>query len=164
VYCKFRRRSSGSDFPSSSAVEVVNLTLIAVEFWFSSCTVPLVYLAPPPVNSTYRCAAASSRAFFLCSRVIEPLSPLRFAAPMSYMLTAAIAFTRGVNAGGLMTKLPLPQNPQSADPVALYERPGTQEVHRGAEILSAGLAALGMNRLPATFISNVTLINTVGMR
>ena len=38
-------------------------------------------------------------------------SPLRLAAPMSYMLTVAMAFRRGSIFAALMAKLPLPQIP-----------------------------------------------------
>ncbi|UOT01304.1 hypothetical protein MPY17_19935 [Rhodococcus opacus] len=43
--------------------------------------------------------------------VTECLSPFRLAAPMSYMLTVAMALIRGSILAALMTKLPLPQIP-----------------------------------------------------
>ena len=48
-----------------------------------------------------------------CSTVCEWLSALRLAAPMSYMLTVAMAFMRGSILAALMTKLPLPQMPSA---------------------------------------------------
>src|SRR5881227_524744 len=51
--------------------------------------------------------------FFLCSRVREWLSAFRLAAPISYMLTVAMAFIRGSILAALMTKLPLPQIPRT---------------------------------------------------
>src|SRR6476619_7467064 len=50
---------------------------------------------------------------FLCARVSECLSALRFAAPISYMLTVAMAFMRGSILAALITKLPLPQIPRA---------------------------------------------------
>ena len=41
------------------------------------------------------------------------LERLRLAAPMSYMLTVAMAFIRGSILAALMTKLPLPQMPMA---------------------------------------------------
>src|SRR3712207_7140156 len=69
-----------------------------------SWTVPLVYWVWPPVYSTQRCSAAAAMAVLRCSTVCECLSALRLAAPMSYMLTVAMAFMRGSILAALMTR------------------------------------------------------------
>src|SRR6516165_8885967 len=57
--------------------------------------------------------AAAAMICFRCSTLSEWCSALRLAAPMSYMLTVAIAFMRGSIFAALMTKLPLPQIPRT---------------------------------------------------
>ena len=74
-----------------------------------------------------------------CSTVCDWFSALRVAAPMSYMLTVAMAFMRGSILAALMTKLPLPQMPMHADALAVDERLGAQVVDRRAEGLSVNV-------------------------
>jgi hypothetical protein len=50
---------------------------------------------------------------FRCSNETVFRSPSRLAAPMSYMLTVAMALMRGSIFAALRTKLPLPQIPMA---------------------------------------------------
>ena len=75
---------------------------------------PLVYFVSPPANFDLA-LLCSFRDDLPCAAraVCDWFSALRLAAPMSYMLTVAMAFMRGSILAALMTKLPLPQMPST---------------------------------------------------
>ncbi len=75
------------------------------------CTVPPVYAVFAPLNSASRCFIDAAMISLRCSRDTPLRNPLRDAAPMSYMLTVATAFSRGSILASLTAKLPDPQMP-----------------------------------------------------
>ncbi|MCY1454934.1 hypothetical protein D9M71_720320 [compost metagenome] len=75
-------------------------------------TVPGTYTAAPPLNSAKRWSVADWITVLRCSSDCPLFSPSRAAAPMSYMLTVAMALMRGSILAALITKLPLPQIPR----------------------------------------------------
>ncbi|MCY1544373.1 hypothetical protein D9M68_802510 [compost metagenome] len=66
-----------------------------------------------PANSASRWATAEAIAALRSSTDRACRRPFRLAAPMSYMLTVAMARIRGSILAALMTKLPLPQMPMA---------------------------------------------------
>ena len=80
---ELRRLAWRSAFTSRSAVEVIKLTLNGARVLIQFMDGPAGVFGLAAINSIYRCSAASSMIFFLCSRVRARLSPLRFAAPIS---------------------------------------------------------------------------------
>ena len=71
-------------------------------------TIPIEFSPKSWISASIRFRCSSVRAFF---------SPLRLAAPMSYMLTVATAFSRGSIFAALTAKLPLPQIPIAPMPL-----------------------------------------------